>query len=214
MKLAEIIKDYLKSNRYTINELARRSGLSPTYVGKLKRGDKENPSVDALEKLADAMGMSVEELSAKMKDQTFSKASKNKIVGYEFIPLFSGLSCGAGTFVDEKAENFIPIPDAWRRPNKSYFANEADGDSMTGREIHNGDILIFERADVLDNGEIGSFFLRGENLCKTFRRLTDDTVLLESANPKYDPIVVDLKKDTDFRVIGRLAYQITKRLGV
>lgn len=213
MKLSEIINDYLKSNGYTITELARRSGLSATYIGKLKRGNMGNPSADALEKLADGMGISTGELSSKLKDQTFSKVAKNKIIGYELIPLFSGLSCGSGAFIDEDAENFIPIPDAWRRPNKSYFANEADGDSMTGREIHDGDILIFERADVLDNGEIGSFSLNGQCLCKTFRRLTKDTVLLESANPKYEPIYVDLKKDKDFRVIGRLAYQITKRLG-
>lgn len=211
MLLSEIIENCLKENHWTAKELARRAGLTPTYVGLLKKGEYSNPSAKALEGLATAMGMTTGELTAKLKDQTYTKIEKKKLVGYEFIPMFSGLSCGTGKLVEEEAENFIPVPEEWINRGKTYFANRADGDSMTGREIHPQDVLIFERTDVLENGDVGSFCLNGENLCKTFHRVSDDTVFLESANPKYSPIYVNLKEDNDFRVIGKLAYQIVKR---
>lgn len=195
----------------SLRGFSQRAGLTATYVGKLKRGEMQNPSAEALDKLAAAMSMSSEELISKLNDRKYVKTKDIKQIGFQMIPLFSGLSCGTGELVDEQAEESVPIPDAWVAPGKSYFANYADGDSMTGRGIHNGDILIFEKADTLESGQVGSFCLDGENLCKIFREVKPGLVILESANPAYSPILVDLKEHPDFRIIGLLKAQMTRR---
>lgn len=121
------------------------------------------------------------------------------------IPLYSSISCGMGLFVEENIEDYIAVPDRYINSNKEYFANIAKGDSMIGKGINDGDTLIFEKTNVLESGQIGSFCINDGNdcVCKAFRKLNNGMIVLESANPKYDPIIIDVTNEC-FRVIGKL----------
>lgn len=121
------------------------------------------------------------------------------------IPLYSSICCGMGLFVEENIEDYIAVPDRYINSNKEYFANIAKGDSMIGKGINDGDTLIFEKTNVLESGQIGSFCINDGNdcVCKIFRRLNNGMIVLESANPKYDPIIIDVTNEC-FRIIGKL----------
>ena len=121
------------------------------------------------------------------------------------IPLYSSICCGMGLFVEEHIEDYIAVPDRYINSNKEYFANIAKGDSMIGKGINDGDTLIFEKTNVLESGQIGSFCINDGNdcVCKIFRRLNNGMIVLESTNPKYDPIIIDVTNEC-FRVIGKL----------
>jgi SOS-response transcriptional repressor LexA len=77
-------------------------------------------------------------------------------------------------FINDNIEDYIAVPDRYINSNNEYFANIAKGDSMIGKGINDGDTLIFEKTNVL-----------------------------ESANPKYDPIIIDVTNEC-FRIIGKL----------
>ena len=125
------------------------------------------------------------------------------------IPLYSSISCGTGMFVDDNIEDYIAVPDKYIKPNHEYFANTACGDSMIGKGIKNGDVLVFEKTNVVDSGEIGAFCVNDESaVCKTFRKLSNGMIMLESANDKYEPIMVDISDDC-FRVIGRYKFKFS-----
>lgn len=80
---------------------------------------------------------------------------------------------------------------------------------MIGKGIKSGDIIVFEKTAVIENGEIGSFCI-DENcaVCKVFRRLSNGIILLESANDKYAPIEVDVNNEC-FKIIGRYKFKFS-----
>ena len=80
---------------------------------------------------------------------------------------------------------------------------------MIGKGIKNGDVLVFEKTNIVENGLIGAFGVgESEAVCKTFRKLPNGLIMLESANEKYDPIIVDLT-DECFRVIGKYKFKFS-----
>lgn len=128
------------------------------------------------------------------------------------IPLYEGLSCGTGAYVDEMVNDFITIPSSMLRPNKEYFANYASGDSMINQNINDGDLIIFERCNEINNGQVGSFIIGDEDAtCKIFKRDNKTgLIMLLPANNAYDPIPIS-PENQDFRVVGKLALVINNR---
>lgn len=128
---------------------------------------------------------------------------------FKNIPLYTSISCGRGMFIDDEIEDYIAIPDKYLTPGVEYFANTAHGDSMIGKGIKDGDVLVFERTSVLENGMIGSFCIDNEKAyCKIYRHLPNGMIMLESANDKYDPIMIDVTNEC-FRIIGRYKFKFS-----
>ena len=206
MKLGEIIKNYISEHDISVREFARKSNLSNTYISNIVNGADKNPSLDVLGKIAKAMGLSSQQLFDCLDgDQTFVINQKS----IQRIPLYTSISCGTGLFVDDQVEDYIAVPDKFIKPGHDYFANTASGDSMIGKGIKEGDVLVFEKTNIIGNGEIGAFCVgESEAVCKTFRKLPSGMILLESANDAYQPIEVDLTNEC-FRVIGKYKFKFS-----
>ena len=208
MKIGEIIKNYTTEHNISIREFSRKANLSNTYISNLVNGEDKNPSLEAISKIAAAMGITSQQLFDCVDgDQEFAV---NKKFSSTKVPLYSAISCGTGIFVDDNVEEYLYIPDKFLRKGKEYYAVTAYGDSMVGKGIKSGDILVFEKTQILDNGEVGSFCIdENDAVCKVFRKLSTGIVLLESANDKYAPIEIDVSQDTCFRIIGRYKFKFS-----
>ena len=207
MKLNEIIQEYLRETDISIREFSKRTTLSNSYIAKIVNGTNNNPSLDALTQIANAMGLQKTELFNSLDDDQVFKIEQSKRTVN--IPLYSSISCGTGIFIDDNIEDFISVPDKYINRSKQYFANTASGDSMIGKGIKNGDILVFEKTNILENGEIGSFCVDSNDaVCKIFRRLSNGIILLESANEKYNPIEIDVTNEC-FRIIGKYKFKLS-----
>lgn len=57
-----IIRVVRLRKKITLNELSKITKLSPGYIADLEKGVKNNPTVDTLEKLANALEISISEL--------------------------------------------------------------------------------------------------------------------------------------------------------
>lgn len=76
-------------------------------------------------------------------------------------------------FFDRSAKKTMWIPKEFFDENKDYFGARAAGDGMTSAGINDGDLLIFEVGDTLEDGDIGMFFTeKNINLSAGFIRLT------------------------------------------
>lgn len=220
MKLSEYIKNYRKANKMTLQEFADKAGLSKGYISQLeheysfsKTGKQMSPSIVKLKQIADAMNIDVNDLLNNV-DADISTTDTDLYIAPPSkstrIPLYSAISCGTGIFVDDNVEDYLYIPDKFLRKGKEYYAVTAHGDSMVGKGIKSGDILVFEKTQILDNGEVGSFCIdENDAVCKVFRKLSTGIVLLESANDKYAPIEIDVSQDTCFRIIGRYKFKFS-----
>lgn len=75
------------------------------------------------------------------------------------------------------------------RAPHTYLVRVA-GDSMVGRGIHDGDILVVDRAIEPRPGYVVVAYVLGEMTVKTLGTAPDGRALLEAANPAYRPIAV------------------------
>jgi XRE family transcriptional regulator, master regulator for biofilm formation len=65
------IRSLREKKKYSLSELAKRSGISKSYLSQIERNLQSNPSLQLLSKLAISLGTTVDELLG-MNDQTVS----------------------------------------------------------------------------------------------------------------------------------------------
>ena len=62
MKIGEIIKNYTTEHNISLREFSRKANLSNTYISNLVNGEDKNPSLEAISKIAAAMGITSQQL--------------------------------------------------------------------------------------------------------------------------------------------------------
>ncbi len=200
MDLYKNIKTLRKMKKMSQEDLADKAGYTDrSSIAKIEKGEIDLSQSKIL-LFSEIFGVTPTELMGELKPVN---------AGVK-IPLYSAISCGTGIFVDDNIEEYLYIPDKLLKKGKDYYAVTAVGDSMVGKGIKSGDILVFEKTQILENGEIGSFCIDDNDaVCKVFRRLSNGIILLESANDKYAPIEIDVSRDTCFRIIGRYKFKLS-----
>lgn len=206
---AERLEYAMKRAGITAAELAKKTGLSPSLISQYL-SKKFTAKNDKAYILAEALNVSptwLMGLDDKRDRVTVVLPSPERI---RTIPVYSRISCGTGLFVDDEIVDTITIPVSML-PNRSaeYFAQYAAGDSMTGAGIFPGDLVIFRKTNIIDNGQIGCFCIdTNEATCKKFSRI-GGTIFLLPANDKYSPIPIEPENEC-FRIVGVKALLISK----
>ena len=223
MELSKFIREWRKEHGYTMQEFADKAGLTKGFISQLEndfRNNKDNrkmmPSLNNIKKLAAACDMSLNDF-LNVIDTEISLERETVPVQLPFpeavrtVHIYPELSCGTGLFVEDQIIGSVSVPLSML-PNKNadYFAQYASGDSMTGAGIQDGDLIVFKKTNVIENGQIGCFCI-DENVatCKKFSQIGGSVYLLP-ANDKYQPIPVEPENQC-FRVIGLLVAQVSKR---
>lgn len=188
----------------TLEEIGNICGVSKATVLRWESGEIQNLKRDKIAKLAAALEISITSVLESEIPAMIDSSIR--------IPLYQPVSCGYGCFVEENIQEMITIPSSMLNLQRQYFANYATGDSMINENIKHGDLLIFEKCEQLNNGQIGCFTLsENEAVCKIFQRdERSGNVLLISANNYYSPITIT-DEDHAFRVIGKLALVLNNR---
>lgn len=223
--IGERIKEIRKEHKLTLDQLGEIAGVSKQFLSLVENGKKE-PGKDTLRTICDYFNVDMdyvigrsdvknalnfEGIYEKGVEHGRHEAIKeiktlsvmNNVIN---VPIYSSLSCGTGTWVDEIPEDFISIPESMMFHGKA-FANFAEGDSMEPK-IRNGDLLIFQETPVVPSGSVGSFSLNDAYYCKRFKQLADGSCWLFSDNPEYDPIPI--KPNDDFRTLGIYKLKLSK----
>ncbi len=112
------------------------------------------------------------------------------------VPLLGAIAAGTrvvapdGTDAAHADEHLQVTPDMLGGRNPaSLFAVTVRGDSMIDALIADGDTVIFEYTPVVENGQMGAFWLRDENISTLKRFFREDgRVRLQPENPNMEPI--------------------------
>lgn len=209
--IGERIREKRESLHMSQEELALKLGYkSRSSINKIEIDGRNLPQ-KKIKDIADALQTTPEYIMGWEKESNV-KPVQFSMDSFIQIPLYQPLSCGTGAYVDENMDEFITIPNSMLKPNKQYFANYACGDSMINQNIHDGDLIIFEKTNTIENGQIGSFILDGEEAtCKIYKKDSKTgLILLLPANNAYDPIPISNDNES-FRVVGKLALVINNR---
>ena len=119
------------------------------------------------------------------------------------------VAAGEPIFAEANVEATLPISPGAFSPAADYLLR-VRGDSMIGRGICPGDLLAVHRTSRPKNGDIAVVRLGQDVTVKTWQR-HGDHVLLEPANPRFQPIAIHPTRDEchiEGRVVGLL------RLGI
>lgn len=103
------------------------------------------------------------------------------------LPFFSfRVPAGFESPANDHLESRISLDELLDIDAPQTYLVRADGESMTGVGIFDGDLLVVNRALDPAPGEVVIAAINGQPLVKTFAR-EGDQLVLRSANPKYPP---------------------------
>ena len=125
------------------------------------------------------------------------------------IPVVGKIAAGTPVLAMENIEEFLDMDKGFFGTN-DRFAVLVKGDSMTDAHIQDGDYVIIKIQDQAENGDIVAALIDDEVTLKYFYR-SKKQVRLESANPRYSPLIFKELDARSFRILGVMAGLVRKR---
>ena len=106
------------------------------------------------------------------------------------IPLFGSIPAGFAQNREPEAEGCVSVDmeSIGFKPTRNTFALRVTGDSMMGRHILDGDIVVLEHGPEPRNGQIVAALIDGESTLKTFI-VKGAKPFLKAENPRYPNLI-------------------------
>ncbi len=114
------------------------------------------------------------------------------------VPIIGQVAAGTPILTAENYDGTIDYSTEKHFEKDSLFALRVKGESMRDIGILNGDIVIVEKRDYADNGEIVVAMIEDEATVKRFFK-EDGRYRLQPENPEFEPIYTD-----DVAVLGKV----------
>lgn len=126
------------------------------------------------------------------------------------IPVYGAIPAGFAEDRRQEAKGCvsIDIETLGIKPTPRTFALEVRGDSMIGRHILDGDLVVLEHGMTPRNGDVVAALIDNESTLKTFVRERNQ-VFLRAENPRYP----DLIPAAELVIQGVMVALIRKRKG-
>ncbi|CRK80345.1 LexA family protein [Neobacillus massiliamazoniensis] len=193
MKVGDKIKELRKQHRMTQADLAKKLNVAPTAVSAWE-GNHNRPLMDKITILADLFKVPI--------TYFFDVEDLGETGESVLLPIYGNISCGTGTVVYEQTGVYETTPKDWLNGGE-YFYLRAKGDSMIGARIQEDDLLLIRKQEDVENGEIAAVVIEEEALLKRVYK-TDNSIILQSENPKYAPIIYNPEQNKLIRIVGKL----------
>jgi repressor LexA len=106
------------------------------------------------------------------------------------IPLYGSIPAGFGEDREQEADGcvVVDVTTIGFKPNRNTFALRVKGDSMIGRHVCDGDVVILEHEPEPRNGDIVAALIDRKTTLKTFVQ-KDGKRFLKAENPKYPAMI-------------------------
>ncbi len=189
-----------KKPKMTSFDLAKRAEISQSYVIEIESG-KKNPSLEVLSRISKALNVSLSEI--------ISGSSQVIPPRYRYIPVINRVSCGE--WLDVGDMEFPPgfgtdyeLTDS-SDPNAFYVI--AEGDSMVGGRIQQGDYLLVSPNAQYNPGDIVLAKSEEGVMVKRYVR-RGEQVMLEPLNPAYQPVLLEGRNDLKLYKIAEIKIKL------
>ena len=210
MELGAIIARKRKQANMTIDELALRSGVPKGTLNKIINGVTKDPQLETVKSIARALNCTLDDFDDAPRPRRLSSAEDDfmhkyrKLDSHGKAALQAILNVEYARCSEPTPKNVIDFPAESGADCIRYadFGIRVSGDSMEPR-YHDGDILMVQKTETLELGEIGVVIMNGEGYVKQI-----GPGQLISLNPKYGPIPLNESVFITGRVIGVLPYTL------
>lgn len=204
--LGERIRQRRTELDMTQGDIASQIGVAISTVQRYEKGQIEKIKLPVVEAVARTLRVDPDWLVGKtdsmVRDNPTlpSNITPIDLAHLKRIPILGHIAAGMPIYAEENIEGYTYTD---LNGGAEYFGLRVRGDSMDTARIHDGDIVIIRRQDIVENGEIAAVLIDGEDATlKRFTR-TGDTVTLmpQSTNPANQPFIYNLK-ETSVKILG------------
>ena len=188
LDIGKRIAEVRRERGYNQEQLAEMAMLNRVTLARYETGVIE-PGALALGRIADALGVSTDELLCRVdKLPPFITMVQNA------VPIVGEIACGQPITAEQNIEGYAALPDGV----SADFALRCKGDSMHPT-FEEGDLVLIRQQEEVIAGQIAAVGVGTEATLKRFYK-TGDGVVLVADNPAYAPQVYPA--GSDLRIYG------------
>jgi len=197
------IKELRKSREMTLAELAEAIGTSKQTIHRYENGVIANIPKEKIERLADVLDTTPSELMGW--GENYHGYDNILPIRKKLLPIVGTISCGEPIYATEEYGSFAEA----NTDLDADFCLRANGDSMTGARIYDGDLVFIRAQDSVDNGDIAAVIINDEaTLKRVYYYPNESKLVLSPENPKYPPFVYIKEELNSIKIIGKaVAFQ-------
>lgn len=121
------------------------------------------------------------------------------------IPLLGKIACGEPIYCNEERGNYVLTDENI----DADFCLIAQGDSMTGARIYNGDVVFIRKQPVVYNGEIAAVCIGDEaTLKRVYYYPEKQKLVLSPENSSFEPLIYVGEELEEVHILGKaVAFQ-------
>lgn len=205
------IKELRKKNGLSQQKLAEILNVHQTAISQWETG-RTSPDIEIANKLSIVFNESIEYLLGLENGERASAAVDFSAVASNIlplktkkVPLLGSIACGEPIFANEEHGEFVLTSDNI----DADFCLRAEGDSMIGARIYEGDIVFIRKQEEVHNGQIAAVMIGDKaTLKRVYYYPEDSKLILTPENPAHEPKVYIGAELDEVRILGRaVAFQ-------
>ncbi len=187
-----------------MNELTQRQRQVLEFIRTTQHGGSPSPT---LREIAARFGFQSSRAAADhldaLKRKGFVESESGKARSYRIvsplhklrsriadIPLFGSIPAGLAEKKEQDAEGCVSVDvdSIGFKPTRNTFALRVTGDSMIGRHILDGDVVVLEHGPEPRHGQVVAALIDGDSTLKTYV-MKSGKPYLRAENPKYPNLI-------------------------
>lgn len=196
MDIKDILKDRRLELQLTLEDVAKRVGVSPATISRWESGDIANMRRDRIAALAEALQISPAVIMGWDVDTTLPPGAHRP--QFKKVPMQGYAAAGQPL---EDLNQDTPYYDIENKYDVD-FCITVRGDSMIDANINDGDIVFIKSMPEVPNGKIACVEIDNEKVCLKRFYKSGKTVSLASANSKYAPMFFTEDTCESIKVLG------------
>ena len=180
-------------------ELSERTGIPKSALQRYATGQTEKIPINRLRSIAEALDTTASSLMGWEPEESVSLPENIlPLPRMKKVPLLGSIACGAPILAQEHIEDYVEVP----AHINADFSLRCKGDSMINARIYDGDIVYIRQQETVESGQIAAALIDGEATLKRVQ-IHPDRIILEPANPLYDPLVFRREEINSLRILGK-----------
>lgn len=196
------LSDIMLEREISQSELARRANISASSVSDWlnNKYDAKQDKIDIIAKVLDVsptylMGYDVD--PERIIDDIPGITPLRRV---KKIPILGQIACGEPILCQENYEGYYMADPSIISADFTLYA---EGDSMIDANIQDGDLVFIKQTPVVENGSICAVLIDDSATLKRFYK-TDNQIILQPENNKYQPIIITEEDMRDVRILGEM----------
>lgn len=204
---AERILKAITKSGLSYAELSKCTNIPKSALQRYAVGETKNIPIDRIEAIAKATNVSAKYLLCWEETSTPERNRIEDLAKYGIhpierkrFPMLGKIACGEPIFADQDFESFITAS----ADIKADFCLKAQGDSMIGAGINDGDVVFIKEQPIVNNGQIAAIIIDNEaTLKRWYYDQEKQELTLTAENAKYRPLVYRGEELNTVRCLGR-----------